>query len=59
MDALTLAQLKAAFLALNSSEPGHAQVVRALDKKYDGFAPARDRDYDVIRTLIAPFDAAR
>lgn len=49
------ARLRAAFLKLNSKNPEHEQVMRALDKGYDGFATTSDTEYQVVRELIAPF----
>jgi phosphonate transport system substrate-binding protein len=51
----TVKKLRAAFLELNASNPEHAAILRELDKGYDGFEPAEDKDYDAIRKLIAPF----
>lgn len=53
----TVAQLKAALLALNADTPENKAVLRALDPAYDGFVAAEDRDYHVIRKLIAPLKA--
>ena len=44
-----------AFLALDGSNPEHLKVIKALDKKYNGFSKTSDKEYDVIRDLIAPF----
>lgn len=46
-----------ALLRLRIDDPRHARVLRTLDPSYDGFAPATDRDYDVIRTLLEPLKA--
>lgn len=48
-------RLRAAFLKLSAKNPEHETVMRALDKGYDGFVPASDAEYDVVRTLIVPF----
>jgi phosphonate transport system substrate-binding protein len=56
LDARLLKQIRQAFLALDISNPEHKKVIQALDDEYDGFAPARDSDYDVVRRLIAPFE---
>lgn len=50
-----LTNLKQAFLRLDINNPEHNAVIKALDKKYDGFAPASDSDYDIVRQLIKPF----
>lgn len=55
IDDATLAKLKQAFLALDVKQPAHRLVIKALDKKYDGFAPTSDQEYDVVRRLIKPF----
>lgn len=52
----TLAKLKDAFLSLDKSNPEHLKVIKAVDKKYDGFAATSDAEYDVIRKLIKPFN---
>ena len=55
VDDATLKQLQTAFLKLNSKNPQHLAVIKALDKKYDGFAKTSDAEYDVVRKLIKPF----
>jgi phosphonate transport system substrate-binding protein len=56
LDAGLRKQIRQAFLALDIRNPEHKKVIQALDDEYDGFAPARDPDYDVVRRLIAPFE---
>ncbi|KPK11520.1 MAG: phosphonate ABC transporter substrate-binding protein [Acidithiobacillales bacterium SG8_45] len=56
VDDATLDQLRKAFLKLNSKNPEHLAVIKALDKKYDGFAKTSDAEYDVVRKLIKPFN---
>jgi len=51
-----LGKMKAAFLNLNRDNPEHLQVIKSLDKKYDGFAPTDDEEYDIVRELIKPFE---
>lgn len=51
-----LAQLKQAFLSLDPNNPDHRGIIKALDKKYDGFAPTSDAEYDIVRELIEPFN---
>jgi phosphonate transport system substrate-binding protein len=53
--AATVAKLKAAFLELKATDPAHKAILRELDAGYDGFVTVTDRDYEVIRRLIAPF----
>ena len=55
VDKKLLAELRQAFLALDGSNPEHLKVIKALDKKYDGFAATSDKEYDVVRQLIKPF----
>jgi len=56
VDKITRKKLKRAFLALNDKNPKHRDIIKALSKKYNGFAPATDADYDVVRKLIKPFN---
>ncbi|MDH5516867.1 MAG: phosphate/phosphite/phosphonate ABC transporter substrate-binding protein [Gammaproteobacteria bacterium] len=48
-------KIKQAFLSLDSKNKKHLEIIKAVDKKYDGFAATNDAEYDVVRTLIAPF----
>ena len=50
-----LVKLQAAFFALDPENEDHKKVIKALDKKYDGFVKTSDAEYDVVRKLIAPF----
>ena len=56
MDDKLLEKIRQALLKLNVRNPEHAKVIQALDEQYDGFAPAKDEEYDVIRKLIKPFE---
>jgi len=56
VDKATRDKLTKAFLALDDKNPEHKPVIKALSKKYNGFAPATDTDYDVVRELIKPFN---
>lgn len=49
-------KLRKAFLSLDSKNPTHLRIIKAVDKKYNGFAATNDAEYDVIRKLIAPFN---
>ena len=49
-------KLKQAFLKLDVNNPEHRKIIKALDKKYDGFAPTSDEEYDVVRKLTKPFE---
>lgn len=55
VDKKTLASLRKAFLSLDGKNPEHLKIIKALDKKYNGFAPTSDAEYDVVRKLIKPF----
>ncbi len=55
VDKKLLAQIRQAFLQLDANNPEHLKVIKALDKKYDGFAATNDKEYDVVRQLIKPF----
>ena len=50
-----LKKLQEAFLKLDPDNAEHKQIIKALDKKYDGFAETNDSEYDVVRRLVAPF----
>lgn len=56
VDRKTLLELQKAFLSLNSSNPKHMKVIKALDKKYNGFAKTSDAEYNIVRHLIKPFN---
>ena len=56
VDQVTLKKLQNAFLNLDTKNPEHLEIIKALDKKYSGFAPTNDQEYDVVRKLIKPFD---
>lgn len=56
IDDNTLVELQKAFLELDPKNPEHLKVIKAVDKKYDGFAPTSDAEYNVVRDLIKPFN---
>jgi len=56
VDKKSLQELQSAFLSLDSKNPEHLKIIKALDKKYDGFAKTSDAEYDVVRKLIKPFN---
>jgi len=56
VDRQTLLELQKAFLSLDPKNARHMKVIKALDKKYDGFAKTSDAEYDVVRRLIKPFN---
>ncbi len=51
-------KLRAAFLALKANTPEGRTILKELDPGYDGFVVAEDKDYDVVRKLIVPFQQA-
>jgi len=51
-----LVKLREAFLSLDANNEEHKKIIKALDKKYDGFAKTSDAEYDVVRKLVAPFN---
>ncbi len=55
VDDKLLKELRKAFLDLDGKNPEHLKIIKALDKKYDGFAATSDAEYDVVRDLIKPF----
>lgn len=59
LDPLLYRRLRRAFLALSENNPDQRAVIKALDKRYNGFMPTSDAEYDVVRKLIAPFDKQR
>ncbi len=48
-------RIRAALLRLNIARPDQAEVIRALDSQYTGFAAVSDGEYDIVRTLVQPF----
>ncbi len=51
-----LIKLQQIFLSLDKNNPDHLKVIKAVDKKYDGFAATNDVEYNVVRKLVAPFE---
>lgn len=49
-------EIQQALLKLNTSNPAHRAVLKALDEEYDGFAKTSDAEYDAVRKLIEPFE---
>jgi phosphonate transport system substrate-binding protein len=50
------AEIRSALLDLKLENPEHRRVIHALDPSYTGFAPTGDAEYQVVRTLIRPFE---
>ncbi len=48
-------KIKSAFLSLDPTNPAHLKIIKSLDKKYTGFTETTDKEYDVVRDLVAPF----
>lgn len=53
----TVKKLRAALLELKADSAEGKAILKELDPAYDGFVIAEDKDYDIIRKLIAPFQA--
>ncbi len=51
----TVIKLRDALLALKPGTPENNMVLKGLDRGYDGFVAVSDKDYDIVRQLIAPF----
>lgn len=49
----TVAKLKKAMLALKDDTEEHKAILTALEKGYNGFEAASDKDFDAIRRLLA------
>lgn len=56
LDPVIIKKLKQAFLDLDINSPKDKLVIKALSKKYTGFAATNDQEYDVVRKLIKPFE---
>lgn len=56
VDAKLLAQVREAFLSLDPKNPKHLEIIKTLDKNYDGFAATSDAEYDIVRQLTKPFN---
>jgi phosphonate transport system substrate-binding protein len=54
LDNRVASAIQAALLRLNTANPEHNKIIKALDPGYSGFAPATDADYDIVRTLVQP-----
>jgi len=56
VDEKTRNTLRQALLRLDPRNPAHRNVIESLDRNYDGFASVTDAEYDVVRTLVKPFE---
>ncbi len=59
IDEETYLALQKIFLELDPDNPQHSHVIHSLSKKYNGFAATSDKEYDIIRQLVAPFNKAK
>ena len=59
LDTLLYQKIHAAFQMLDINNPEHQEVIRALDPLYTGFSDTEDNEYDLIRTLIQPFETSK
>jgi len=55
MDRIVFLKLQGALLGLDGNNPDHRRVLQALGEDYDGFARTSDREYDIVRKLIKPY----
>ena len=55
----TIANLKKAMLELKDNTEENKAILTALEKGYDGFEEARDKDFDGIRKLLLPSKAKK
>jgi len=53
LDPRIIAKLKNAMLSLKNDTEAHKAILSSLEKGYDGFEIASDRDFDGIRKLLA------
>jgi len=49
-------QIQKAFLELDITIDKHKEIIKSLSNKYDGFAITSDKEYDIIRKMVAPFN---
>jgi len=56
VDNVIFRKLQRVFLTLDAKNTGHLIIIKALDKKYDGFARTSDKEYDVVRKLVKHFN---
>lgn len=53
LPAITVKKLRKAMLALKADTEAHKAILTSLEKGYDGFEIAEDKDFDGIRKLLA------
>lgn len=58
LPAETVKKLREALLELKADSADGKAILKGLDAGYNGFVVAEDKDYDVIRKLVAPFQKA-
>ncbi|MBI5611446.1 MAG: phosphate/phosphite/phosphonate ABC transporter substrate-binding protein [Gammaproteobacteria bacterium] len=49
-------RIQKALLALDVNRPDHRLIIKTLSEGCDGYTPASDSDYNVVRKLIKPFE---
>lgn len=59
LPAKTIEKLKTAMLALKDDTDEHKAILSSLERGYDGFAVASDKDFDGIRKLLAQIKAKK
>jgi phosphonate transport system substrate-binding protein len=55
MDHALFVKLQHALLSLDRNNPDHRRILDAMGEDFDGFARADDKEYDIVRKLIKPF----
>ncbi len=49
-------KIQKALFALDVNRPDHRMIIKTLSEGCDGYTPASDADYNVVRKLIKPFE---
>jgi phosphonate transport system substrate-binding protein len=55
MDHALFVKLQNALLNLNRNNPDHRRILDAMGEDFDGFARTNDKEYDIVRKLIKPY----
>lgn len=56
LEPMLVKAIQDALLRLDPANPNHRSIIKAMDPSYDGFVAANDADYEIIRTLVRPFE---
>jgi phosphonate transport system substrate-binding protein len=56
LEPMLVKAIQGALLSLDPANPNHQSIIKAMDPSYDGFVAANDADYEIIRTLVRPFE---